>query len=422
MSKTRLIIKADEKIKPDIEISPFPLLDVFEDVRNNKIYPKFPLKECGLFAQTSRANEEAVAFLRLLPSAVDAEPESYTPESYLTDTARVAATPKAYQIPDETKLAAIAILQRHLKKDPELLFRIGLVTDHYGRKIWASAIRLFLGAGDIWALKQVYELIIPHIVGGEAKAQDQFKQQFPNCPWPFDPGMGEEVLYDDRNKEQVAQVAAQLQVIDAKITADPCTKGLATLEETKNAVADLCQIFAPKKDEVIQTGLHFPLAIQRKIHELYDTRLRARLNNQPNAWSWDQLAFFSREVIGSMEAALTSVDGQCAKAGLGNMDMEKGPDRRDGLFCRWPKGIPAKLAPLQGKLGRTVFVDPYDGYSCFLTAVAGSFDCYNKNVWAIGRPSHSCVRSALLENLWRTKAETYGSYYAAARREINTPS
>lgn len=409
MSKTRYKHQADDQSS---------LLLPPEEVRSQELYPKFSLKTLGAFAQTSQKAELETAFLRLLPSVVDAEPESYKPESYKPG--------------DETKLAAIAILQRHLQNDPELLFRKGLVTDHYGRKLWGSAIRLFWGTGDIWALKQIYESIIPHIEEGEAKAQAQFKEQFPNCSWPFNPDLGEEQLYDDRNKKQVAQVIAQLQVIDAKITADPCKNGLTKLEETKKAVEALRQIYLPKEDEVIRTGLHFPLAIQRKIHELYDTRLRGRLDYQPNAWSWDQLAFFSREVIGSMQDALTSVDGQCVKVGLVNVDMKKGPDRRDGLFCRQPKGIPAELAPLHGKLGRTVFVDPYDGCSCFLTSVAGSFDWYNKKGWCKrwanraglwdGKGCVGFARSVHVENFWRTKAETYRSYDAATKREINTPS
>jgi len=85
-------------------------------------------------------------------------------------------------------------------------------------------------------------------------------------------------------------------------------------------------------------------------------------------------------VIGAALAASTAVDGQCYKSnGLSGLDMNKGPDRRDGLFCAHPKGIPAELAPLKGKLGKTVFVDPYDGESCFLTSSPGVFAWYNKN-------------------------------------------
>lgn len=43
---------------------------------------------------------------------MDAEPEFYTPEAYLKDKARLAATPESYQIPDETGLAAIATFEK----------------------------------------------------------------------------------------------------------------------------------------------------------------------------------------------------------------------------------------------------------------------------------------------------------------------
>jgi hypothetical protein len=85
-------------------------------------------------------------------------------------------------------------------------------------------------------------------------------------------------------------------------------------------------------------------------------------------------------VIGGAEAALSAVDGQCVKTGLAILDMENGPDRRDGLFCRHPKGVPQELAPLVGKLGKTMFVDPYDGYSVFVSASSPAvFVWYNKN-------------------------------------------
>jgi hypothetical protein len=79
-----------------------------------------------------------------------------------------------------------------------------------------------------------------------------------------------------------------------------------------------------------------------------------------------------------------------------------------------------------------MFVDPYNGYSCFVSSILGYFDWYNKNG---GRGWRVCVLSPLAaclgglgvslgvgENLWRTKAEAYGSYYAAVRKEINTLS
>src|SRR3990167_1298825 len=349
----------------------------------------------GLFARASRGAEEASALIRLLVAAVNAEPESY-------------------QQADATRLAAIAILKRH----PELLFVTEIVTDHFGRKIEATPYQLLLGAGDTWALKQVHASIIPCIENGNAIAEAQFKTQFPHCPWPPTSDMSEEALYDDRNRVQIAQVIAQLKVIVTTISADPCTNGQATLDETTKAVADLCQIFAPKEGEVIQTGLHFPLGIMKEIYKVYDTQF--------DPWSGDQLAFFSRAVIGAAEAALTAVDGQCCKNGLGNLDMEKGPDRRDGLFCPRPRGIPPALAPLTNKLGRTMFVDPSNGDSCALSSSLGVFDWYNKSwVWRVdlrggGRCEVVVFEVGRLDNLCRTKAEAYGSYIMRPRFEAST--
>lgn len=360
-----------------------PLDDLAQDTKN-EIYSKFlSPQDLGLFAPTSTKAEKETAFLRLLHTAVYAEPESYKQE-------------------DETKLAAIAILKRH----PELLFKEGTVTDHLGRKIMASPYRLFLGAGDIWALKQVHREIIAKIedqearASAEAQAQVEFQTQFPDYsgPWPLHPNMPEEVLYDERNKEQIAQVIAKLKIIVEKITADPCTEAQATKDETTKAVADLCKIFAPKEGEIIKAGLHFPLGILKEIGKVYDAQF--------NPWTIQQLAFFSREVIGGVLAGLTAVDGQCVKNGLAYLNMEKGPDRRDGLFCRHPKGIPEDKAPLVGKLGRTMFVDPYDGYSCFVSSTLGYFDWYNKKnagaqLVGVGRMCGGWANLALL-------GKTYG--------------
>jgi hypothetical protein len=393
----------DTKTSPDITITEAPMsndsynnkevsLPVFdldglpEDIKQEKLYPLLPPQVLGWLAQRSPQYETGTAFLRLLLSTVDAEPESYKQA-------------------DETKLAAIAILKRH----PELLFKTRQVTDHFGRKIKASPYRLFLGTGDIWALKQVHEEIIAKMEDQEARAQaeaqtkTEFQTQFPDYsgPWPLDPNMPEEVLYDKRNKEQIEQVIAQLKTIVEKITVgnDPCTRGQATKDETTKAVADLCKIFASKAGEVIKTGLHFPLGILKEIGKVYDTQF--------NLWSDYQVAFFPRGVIGGAVAALSAVDGQCVKGGLVTLNMEKGPDRRDGLFCRHPKGIPQDLAPLVGKLGRTMFVDPYDGYAGFISSKPGHVDWYNKNGFFAARVSGVAwiIGVSLVEKLMESKSK-----------------
>lgn len=310
--------------------------------------PSFSLNLCGLFAQTSADAEKTTAFLRLLPSAVDAEPESYQQE-------------------DVTKLASISILKRH----PELLFQKGMVTDHAGRKIRASPYQLFLGTGDVWAIKQVHDIIIPMLPEGATLAKIQYRQQFPNSPWPPASYMNENLLYDNRNIAQIARVIELLRLIVTRITADPCTNGQATLPETLQAVASLRQLFTPREDEVIKSGLHFPFAIMQEIYKVY--------KDQFDNWKRNgRLAFYSREVIGAAEAALSAVDGQCCKNGIGVYDLLKGPNRNDGLFCRHPKGIPQELAPVRDKLGGVMFVEPFDGHACVMAFELGFYRWYNK--------------------------------------------
>lgn len=341
--KRKILSRADlpKEIRKREVSSAFKLFDLPKDVRTTEIYPDNLPKELCFFAQTSKRAELETAFLRLQHAAVNAEPESYEQK-------------------DETKLAAIAILKRH----PELLFKEGIVKDHFGRFIKASPYRLFLGVGDSWALKQVHDEILPLIEDGETKAREEFKKQFPYGPLPFDPKLGEEVLYDARNIEQIKQVIAQLQTIIAVVTADPCTDGQATLDVTRDAVSELCKIFAPKKGEIIETGLHFPLRILKEINKEYQAKF--------NPWSVERLSFFSRAVIGSAVAALTAVDGQSCKNGLNKLDMQKGPDRRDGLYCPKPMGVPKDKAPIGDKLGHEMFVNPFNGDSCFLSSISSS--------------------------------------------------
>lgn len=373
MSTSRSITNTNNDHNEELLFSFLPLP---AEIKKAEVYPHLGslISVFGVLAQTSKQYEAKTAFSRLLTAAVDAEPESYNPKSYRKNKVRLAATPKSHQIPEKTRLASITLLKRH----PELLFREGTVTDHFGRKIQASPYRLLLGAGDVWALKQVHVEIIAKMedqearTNTEAQVQAEFQTQFPdyNGPWPLPSFMFEEALYDARNRAQIEQVKAQLKIVVEKIKADPCTKSRARKNETTKAVADLCNIFAPNEDEIIKTGLHFPLGILKELEKSYVDQFRL--------WSNGQLAFFSREVIGGAEAALSAVDGQNVKNGLINRDMSKGPDRRDGLFCQHPRGIPSDKAPLVGKLGRTMFVDPY-GNSYYLSSTADNFVWYEKS-------------------------------------------
>lgn len=176
----------------------FPLSNLPKAVKEELIYPYSPLREFSLLARTSKQYKTETAFLRLLPATIHAAPDAKE---------------------DERALASIAILKEY----PELLFKQKMLTDHYGRKILASPYQIFLGAGDAWALKKIQEEILLRIKDEkeQAKAETQFRQQFPNCPWPLPESLKEEMLYDDRNRKQIAEIKKQLVTVKELIDNDP---------------------------------------------------------------------------------------------------------------------------------------------------------------------------------------------------------
>ena len=271
--------------------------------------------------------------------------------------------------------SVIHILTLH----PDLLFEKGQVKDPVGRVIYGSAYQVILGAGDVWALEQVQDKIIPRITHGQAIAHQQFYEQFPYYNEPLAAGEDEETrLYDPRNKTQIAQVKACLEEIVARFTEDPCTNGFATLDTTMIPVDTLRRILTPTETaEIITTGLHFPPGIMKEVYRVYD--------NQPGTWdTWGPFSLYSRTVIGLVEAMSTTVDGQCYKQGLSSLQQtdeawKAGPDRQDGLFCRQPKGLPTYTPSLAANyLGRTGFVDLYDGVMSFLGVSSGTFVAFDK--------------------------------------------
>jgi hypothetical protein len=370
---------------------PFPLSDLQKETRQEEIYPRFPLSVLGLLAQTATQYDAETTFLRLLPAAIHAAPAFLDAKE------------------DATALASIALLKKH----PELLFIKKKVTDHYGREIWASPYQIFLGAGDIWALKQVHEEIIPKIENGEAQAKAQFKEQFPNYDKKLEDGMDEEArFYDDRNKQQIEKIVKQLTTVKQLIDVDPFNNN-EPLDATKQAIETLCKLFQPAPAEVIRSGLHFPLAIIKKIYETYDAL--------QGDWS-----FFSLAVIKPALDALSTVDGQCCQHGLINLDMEKGPNRRCHSSYQHPLGQPLSLTLVNDKDGRGHgLVDPYDGNVLFVSSTPGYLNYFNKNGAGLhgmggGWLSAVGVRCGWpLKNLWRAKAVAYSSYYAAVAEKHN---
>src|SRR3990167_579830 len=303
------------------------------DMRKGGVYPYFSIADLGLFAQTSQKAESETVFLRLLQASIHAAPEFLDANE------------------DATALASIAILKKH----PELLFIKKKVTDHYGREILASPYQIFLGAGDIWALRQIQKDILPFLSNGKAQVEAQFKEQFPNCPWPLPEDLSEEMLYDTRNTKQIEAIVEQLATVKQLIDVDPFNNDKPN-DTTKYAIETLWKLFQPKPGEIIRSGLHFPLAIMQEVYKTYNA-LRIHLS------------FFTLAIIKPAFDALSTVDGQCCQGGLSELDMEKGPSRRCHPSYRHPLGKPLSLALVNDydKRGVGAIVDSYDGGVLFVS-------------------------------------------------------
>lgn len=261
---------------------PFPLSELPNEIRQSVIYSYSTLKDLSFLAQTSKQYKAETTLSRLLSAAIHAVPR-------LLD---------AKEDENATALEAIDILKKH----PELLFIKEQVKDHYGRDIFASPYQIFLGTCDIWALRQIQEDILPLITNEEAKAEAeaQFTEQFPRyLSWPLPQDFSEARLYDNRNELQIAEIKDQLAVVKDCIDGDPFNNNEPS-DNTKAAVERLCNLFKPKPGEVIQSGLHFPLAIMQEIYKTYNTL--------ESYWS-----FFSLAVIKPALDALSTVDGQCCQ-------------------------------------------------------------------------------------------------------------
>ena len=155
-----------------------------------------------------------------------------------------------------------------------------------------------------------------------------------------------DMLYDDRNKAQIAQVREDLKEIVAAISDDPCTNGKATRQRTIDAIRTLREHLAPQKG-AIRTGLYSPPEIMKIIYEVYD---QSYVPSDIN-----RLSLYSFEVIGGAECAASAVDAQCYMKGLSSFDIKTPPDRTLSYFTR--SGVPAGL-------GSSFFIDVYYGVVC----------------------------------------------------------
>lgn len=295
----------------------FPIFDMTPEVREPYVYPHLLPTIMSVFARTCRQAEKESRLLRLLQYAVNALPVSYDQE-------------------DKSKLAALEMLKSY----PYLLFLERDVKDLTGQWHYGSVYKMFLRTGDIAALNEVHEKIIPLIAEGEAIAKAQYEQQF------LRHAEAEGKVYDDRNIAQIAQVKEDLLEIVAAISEDPCTGGYATKQRTKDAIAILKAHLAPKGGDVIRTGLLSPPEILKIIHDVYDQNY--------DSWAGDQLSLYSCEVIGAAEAVAAPHHAQRYKKGLGNINENTLPDRTGSYYLREGAGVPPYL-------GSSSFYDVFFG-------------------------------------------------------------
>lgn len=340
---------------------------------------------------------------------------------------------------DETALLATKLLAEH----PSYVFGqvseplLHTITqDPVGRLCQGSPLQLALGAGDVWLVKALREQVFPKCPEGAEQAQalfeEQFHAQFPRYNNPItlesiqaeapDLVFSEEEkaffelesrYYDVRNIQQIIAVKqAMMAVVDA-ITADDCQN--ANPQDSTQACIDVLKLaLAPKEDEIIQTGLHFPLFMLAMAADVYRAQYVAYQANQAGAWDrsnqWaEKWSVYSRLVLGLVEKHLTAVDGQSLKNGLGNdsnnLNKEKGPDRQDGIFIKGAKGqAPGSLA-LANDLGKTAFVTFIDSWVACLSADPKFFDFVNKKAGEAKGVAVAC----LSQGGWRRAARGPGN-------------
>ncbi len=312
-------------------------ISLFEDNRK-EIYRRLPLKALSLFALTCK-------------SALDDIRKNFPLHQMMLHLAAFAAPDS----PDQKVKSRLAVM-RLLKLYPDLLFAKGFAKDPAGHNVGDSIYKIFLGAGDVWAQKQVREKIIPLIPNGEAIAEVQHKEQFPHHD--VEGLTEEEKLYDDRNIAQIAQAQADLDEIAAAFTEDPCTGNNPTKQRTIDAFNKLYEHLAPKEGDVITTGLHSPPKIMEIIHKFYFDHYRT--------WTEEQQRVYSLFAIGKTQKTSTAVDAQCHKKGLVKIGDNFEPDRTVSYFTS--SGVPEGL-------GDSFFIDIYYGRPLSDWAQSPDFGC-----------------------------------------------
>lgn len=380
---------------------------------------------------------------------------------------------------DVHRLAAILNLKRGKKHGhvlAELLFKKTekvKVRDPAGRHIQQSLYQQVLATGDVWLLKEIHHIIFPlhpaSVKAVQGMALQQIKEQFPNYHNPItleailldeaakNPKESNAIslvfseeekvfftleapYYDDRNIQQIIAVKRALMAVVKAITADDCLNAEPN-EKTWACIDILKASLAPKDDEIIKTGLHFPLFMLAMAADVYRAQDIAGNSIPPALGAWnnsnkceEKWSVYSRLVLGLVQKYLTAVDGQSLKNGLRlkgcysnyerEMCMISGPDRQDGLFIIGAKGRAPGSPAIADNLGNTAFMNFYGGLVAEINAEPKRFDYLDKT-----GEKGSCDGLGLLRmgtyyvsgggpSLWKSYAKKKFKSYRAAMEQV----
>lgn len=354
-SKRTKTEKNNEEIENNVTINHLP-----REIKNS-FYTHLPLKTLGMFACTSQMNliDKDILFAQLLFLVAHAIPVekieiitkeqerseqrrwmSYEIDEWILKNAHIRKTLTKQPAQEKFILKAEKLLRSH----PGFLFRKGIVMDPAGRKIMCSPYQLAWGMGDVWALKMMNNLI-PVIHDGDIIAMAQYKEQFPEG-------------VDERNKKLIDQIKIALQEVASAISEDPCSEGAdpttdnmelkATLDKTKIALKKLKSHLNPNTEEVVHSGVYFPVEILLMAHK--------ELCHSSARWTRDQLSFYCCHVIGYIESLASAIDAQRFKHGLQHYTNETVPPTRTNNYFSLSLESFAEL-----KLGVDFFVYAFSG-------------------------------------------------------------
>ncbi len=418
-SSSNQVIEMDEISQQDSQDNMIDYSDApTQTLENSLVYSTTPsLGLMNMFALSSKEKSAAIAEL-----ALRAEIAHHILHA-------TPALPDSTKVEDTFKLKAVSLLA----ENPRLLFTESITEiSPTGAICQGSPLQLALGAGDVWLVKALREQVFPHYHEGAEQAQvlfdQQFKEQFPHYEdhlFTLEALQAEATdllfsdeektffaleapYYDERNIQQIIAVKRALMAVVNAITADNCDNAMPN-PKTQSCIDGLKAALTPNNDEIIKTGLHFPLFMLMMVADVYRAQHVASTLNQEGAWykpikcaaKW---SVYSRLVLGLVQKHLTAVDGQSLKNGLdksiiGSLNGAKRPDRQDGLYIEGAKGQLARAPAIASDLGDTAFMSFSGDRVHQLLSDPRCFDFTSKIGWS-GQRSLGCDIMYWLEPSW----------------------